>query len=144
MFATQSRFDDRLWLVLRLVAGGFLIPHGAQKLFGILGSPGLPALSAMFETAAGLRPGAPFVHLTGAIEFAGGSLLLLGLATRFAAVASIAILAGAIMLVNAGAGFFWTKGGLEYPAMWAALCLCFAIRGGGRYSLDARLFSGRG
>lgn len=94
-------------------------------------------MSAMFESVAGLTPGAPFVYLTGAIEFVGGLLLLLGLATRLAAAGAVCVLIGAIVLVNARSGFFWTGGGLEYPAMWAVLCMCFVIRGGGAYSVDA-------
>ena len=35
------------------------------------------------------------------------------------------------------AGFFWTDGGYEYPLLWGIAALTFAIRGGGRYSLDA-------
>lgn len=142
MSASRPQRDEWLWLLLRLVAGGFLVPHGAQKLFGILGSPGIGALSAMFERSAGLVPGAPFVFLTGAIEFAGGLMLMAGLATRFVAAASCALLIGAILLVNARAGFFWMKGGFEYAAMWAVLCACFAIRGGGIYALD-RALTGR-
>ena len=41
-----------------------------------------------------------------------------------------------VHLVN---GFFWNKGGYEYPLMWACLCIAIFIRGGGRLSLDAKI-----
>lgn len=139
MLATRTVFDDKLWFGLRLMAGGFLLPHGAQKLFGLFGSPGMAALSAMFEKSAGLTPGVPFVYLTGAIELVGGLFLLVGFATRLAAAACSAMLVGAIILVNAKAGFFWMKGGFEYALMWAILCACFAVRGGGAHSVDGAI-----
>jgi len=36
-------------------------------------------------------------------------------------------------------GFFWTSGGIEYPLMWGLLAVALVLRGGGAYSLDARL-----
>jgi uncharacterized membrane protein YphA (DoxX/SURF4 family) len=36
-------------------------------------------------------------------------------------------------------GFFWHKGGFEYPLMWLVLCLVIFFRGGGPYSLDRRI-----
>lgn len=139
MFAANTRFDDYLWLALRVAAGGILVPHGAQKLFGVLGSPGIDVLSTVFEDVAGLSPGMPFVYFTGAVEFFGGLLLLLGLATRLSALGAVGVLVGAMVLVNMRSGFFWTSGGIEYPLMWTVLCLCFVVRGGGAFSIDARL-----
>ena len=36
-------------------------------------------------------------------------------------------------------GFFWTKGGYEYPLLWAILCAAIAVRGGGALSVDRAL-----
>jgi putative oxidoreductase len=38
--------------------------------------------------------------------------------------------------IHLGAGFFWSEGGWEYPVLWAIVAGSFAIRGGGRWSLD--------
>jgi putative oxidoreductase len=46
------------------------------------------------------------------------------------------LMAVAVLQVHLGAGFFWTSGGFEYPLFWGIVALAFAIRGGGRYSLD--------
>lgn len=128
--------DELLWLALRVIAGGFLVPHGMQKLFNVLGSPGIETLTRLFESKARLSPGAPFVYLTGLVELAGGLMLACGLLTRAAALSCTLLLLAAVVLVNAFGGFFWTAGGLEYPLMWALVCACFVIRGGGPYALD--------
>ena len=65
----------------------------------------------------------------------GGLLLALGLATRPVA-AVVAVFLATAATVHLGAGFFWTGGGWEYPVLWTLLALHFALRGGGRYSLD--------
>ncbi|WP_369028370.1 DoxX family protein, partial [Nocardia farcinica] len=71
-------------LVLRVVFGGLLAAHGAQKLFGWFDGPGLSANNANFE-AMGYNPGDLFGTLAGLSEFFGGLLLLLGLFTPLAA-----------------------------------------------------------
>ena len=131
---TLSGFTDSL---VRVTTGLFLVPHGAQKLFGWFGGYGLEATGQFFATQLGLP--ASLALLTGLIEFFGGILLAVGLATRPAALLASGLLAVAAIKVHLGAGFFWTDGGFEYPVMWAILTLTFVIRGGGRYSLDRRL-----
>jgi putative oxidoreductase len=48
-----------------------------------------------------------------------------------------AMMAFAVVIVHLPAGFFWTDGGYEYPLLWGILALIVAVRGGGRYSVDA-------
>ena len=43
-------------LILRVVLGLLLAGHGAQKLFGWMGGPGLAGTARMFESI-GFRPG---------------------------------------------------------------------------------------
>ena len=50
-----------------------------------------------------------------------------------AAIAVMLLVAATVHLPN---GFFWTSGGWEYPVLWATVAGFFAIRGGGRLSLD--------
>jgi putative oxidoreductase len=45
-------------------------------------------------------------------------------------------MAVAIIQVHLPAGFFWTDGGYECPLLWGIVALSYAIRGGGRYSVD--------
>jgi putative oxidoreductase len=123
--------------LVRVATGLFLVPHGAQKLFGAFGGYGLEASSQFFATKLGLP--ASFALLAGLIEFVGGIALALGLLTRVAAGAVLALMAVAVFAVHLGNGYFWTDGGYEYPLLWAILALSFVIRGGGRYSLDAKI-----
>ena len=79
-------------------------------------------------------------------EFLGGIGLVLGLLTRLAALAIIAVMAGAIAKVHWQHGFFinWelTAGrghGFEANMAFIAMALACLIAGGGALSLDALL-----
>jgi len=122
---------------LRVVAGAFLLPHGAQKLFGWFGGYGIEATGQFFATKLGLP--ASLALVAGLIEFFGGLMLAFGLLTRVSAALVFGLMAVAILAVHLSAGFFATSGGFEYPAMWAALAAYFVVRGGGRYSIDAAI-----
>ncbi len=121
--------------LIRITAGLFLVPHGAQKLFGWFGGYGVEATGQFFASKLGLP--ASLALLAGLIEFFGGLMLAAGLATRVVAALVVGLMAVAVMQVHLGAGFFWTSGGYEYPLFWGIVALAFAIRGGGRFSLDA-------
>ncbi len=121
--------------LLRVTAGAFLIPHGAQKLFGAFGGYGLEATGQFFQTELGFANGYIAALGAGSVEVFGGLLLALGLFTRFAAAAIVVVLAVAASM-HIGAGFFWYNGGWEYPVLWALVALMFVVRGGGQYSLD--------
>lgn len=123
--------------LVRVTAGLLLVPHGAQKLFGWFGGYGLEATGQFFATKLGLP--ASFALLAGLIEFVGGFLLAAGLLTRPVAALVFGVMAYAVVGVHLGAGFFWTNGGYEYPLLWGMVALAFVLRGGGRYSLDARI-----
>ncbi len=121
--------------LIRITAGLLLVPHGAQKLFGWFGGYGIEATGQFFSSKLGLP--ASLALLAGLIEFFGGLMLALGLATRVVAALVVGLMAVAVLKVHLGAGFFWTSGGFEYPLFWGIVALAFAIRGGGRWSLDA-------
>ncbi len=120
---------------LRIAAGLFLVPHGAQKLFGLFGGYGLEATGQFFQTQLGFANGFLAALAAGSVETFGGLLLALGLLTRPAAAAIAALLLVA-MTLHLPNGFFWTAGGWEYPVLWAAVALFFVVKGGGRFSLD--------
>lgn len=128
--------DAARWLIIRLAAGLILVPHGAQKLFGLFGGGGLDGTAQYFEANLGLAPGLLFAALAGATEFFGGLFLALGFLTRLSALAVSVLMAYAAFAVHFGSGFFWTAGGLEYPLLWGLVALGFVIRGGGAYSVD--------
>jgi uncharacterized membrane protein YphA (DoxX/SURF4 family) len=73
-------------------------------------------------------------------ELLGGVALLLGLFTRLASVAEIAIQLGAIWLVTFDRGFtIRGGGGYEYNLALVAMCVALVAIGGGAWALDAIL-----
>lgn len=120
---------------VRVAAGAFLIPHGAQKLFGLFGGYGLEATGDFFQTQLGFANGYLAALGAGSVEVFGGLLLALGLFTRVAA-GAIAVMLAVAATIHLGNGFFWTAGGWEYPVLWAVVAASFAVRGGGAWSVD--------
>lgn len=123
--------------LVRIAAGVMLMPHGAQKLFGWFGGYGLEGTGQFFATKLGLTPGVFMAGAAGSVEFFGGLLLALGLLTRPAAVAVAFMMLIAIFTAHISAGFFNTNGGYEFALLWGLVAVSFALRGGGRFSVDA-------
>ena len=84
--------------MIRATTGLLLLPHGSQKLFGAFGGYGLAATGQFFAAKLGLP--ASFALLAGLIEFGGGLLLALGLATRAAAALVFGLMAVAVVQVH--------------------------------------------
>ncbi len=120
--------------IMRIAAGLFMMPHGAQKLFGMFGGNINGTIG--FFGKIGLTPATELAYLVGFVEFFGGLLIVLGLLTRPAAAASVILLLVAVFKVHMGNGFFWTARGYEYPLLWAILMFVIFIRGGGDKSVD--------
>ena len=91
--------------LVRVAAGAFLIPHGAQKLFGAFGGYGLEATGQFFQTQLGFANGYIAALGAGSVEVFGGLLLALGLFTRFAA-GSVAVFMAVAASVHLGGSFF--------------------------------------
>jgi len=121
--------------LLRATTGLLLVPHGAQKLFGLFGGYGVEATGQFFAAKLGLPPSLALV--AGLIEFFGGIFLAIGFLTRPVAALVFGLMFVALVQVHLHNGFFWTSGGFEYPLFWGLAALAFVIRGGGRYSVDA-------
>jgi len=128
-----SALTEPAYALLRLVAGGFLVPHGLWKLFGITGSQ--EEMLAFFS-AIGLEPAWTIMILVGLVEVVGGTLIALGLLTRPAALATAVTTATAALYVHLPYGFYVEPGGVEFAALWAIVLFYIAIRGGGALSLD--------
>jgi putative oxidoreductase len=124
--------------LLRIVLGLLLIPHGAQKLFGLFGGAGLTANAQLFDRL-GFHPGMFWGTLVGCVEFFGGILLVIGLFTRCASLAVTIFMLTAIYVTSKAGGFFWTNRGSEYSILILFVALYFLIRGAGAYSVDERM-----
>jgi putative oxidoreductase len=122
-------------LLLRLALGAIFIFHGAQKLFGVWGGPGLDGIAGWMN-ALGFRPPYPWAVALALTEFVGGVLVLLGLFTRYAALGIACVMAVAIAKVHWGKPFAVTEGGMEFALMNLAAALCLVLTGGRALSVD--------
>lgn len=125
-------------LLLRLIVGGTMAAHGAQKLFGSFGGYGLEGTGGWLESL-GFKPGKTHATVTGVAEFGGGLLLAFGFLTPFAAAAIVGVMIVAIATVHWDKGFFNTEGGFEFNLVLIATALCLAYAGPGSASLDGAL-----
>lgn len=125
-------------LVLRLVLGVIFIGHGAQKLFGSFGGPGLKGTAGFFEQL-GIKPPYLMAVLAGLAEVVGGILVILGFLTPLATLALIVVMIIAVLTVHLKNGFFVTNGGYEFNLALAGMALTLLIVGAGAYSLDSAL-----
>ena len=122
------------WPLIRVTAGLMLVPHGYDKWTNRT----FDQIAAGFAKM-GLEPAYPLAVYIASLEFFGGLLLALGLFTRPVAVLVAGFMAVAMIHVHMPNGFFWIAKGFEYPLFWGLVCVAIAIRGGGRYSLDAKI-----
>jgi len=130
-------FDVGL-LILRGVVGLILVAHGAQKLFGWFGGPGLKGFTG-WMAAMGLKPAAIWGLMGALSEFGGGILLALGLLSPLGSLAIIGAMLMAIGLAHWSKGFWGSKGGYEYPLMLLIVSAVLGLVGPGGYSLDSLL-----
>jgi putative oxidoreductase len=131
----KSAVDVAL-LIARVIVGAVFMAHGAQKLFGAFGGPGLSAFVGMMG---------PLGYLVAIGEFFGGLGLVVGFLSRFSAASIIVIMLGAIGMVHGKVGFFmnWMGNqggeGFEYHLLAIGILLVILIAGPGRYALARSL-----
>ncbi|MCP4329832.1 MAG: DoxX family protein [Alphaproteobacteria bacterium] len=120
----------RAAFLLRITLGVMFLAHGVVLKWFVFT---LPGTAAYFESL-GL-PGL-LAYAVFAAEAGGGVLLILGIATRWVALAVIPILLGATW-THAGNGWVFSDagGGWEYPAMLVILAIVQALLGAGAYAL---------
>ncbi|MBT9384404.1 DoxX family protein [Pseudooceanicola sp. CBS1P-1] len=118
----------QLWM--RVMCGAALMMHGWPKITNPLGATDMVA-------GIGFAPAWAWSVALSVTEFGGGLLLLLGLATRFAAAGVTVILLTTVL-------FHWSllgQGykGAELSLIWSAVTIYFVANGGGRFALDRLL-----
>lgn len=133
---TECPWKDRLeglgLLALRLLIGFGIAKHGWGKVSGdvagfaqgaVAGKLGLP-MPLFFAWAAALS------------EFGGGILVAIGLGTRIGAFLVLCVMATAFFLFHAADP--WDVKELAF--LYGSASLALILTGGGKYSLDAKLF----
>ena len=123
-----ARATPKLLSVLRIITGFLFMAHGAQKLFGFLAPPGMPAATT-----------GSLMWVGGVLEFFGGLLFLLGLFTRPVAFILSGMMAVAYFIAHAPGGFWPLQNKGELAVLYCFIFLFLAVAGGGEWSLD-RLF----
>jgi putative oxidoreductase len=135
--------NDWKLTLIRVVAGGVMLPHGLQKLLGWNGGAGFARTMQNFTHGLGIP--AWLVFLVIVAESFGALGMILGFFSRIAAFSVLADMIGAASLVNIHSGFFmnWAgnrKGeGMEYHLLMIAMTLVVMIWGGGAFSVDRAL-----
>ena len=128
----RENFQSLGLLILRLLIGFGIVQHGWGKLSGdvagfaqgaVAGKLGLP-MPLFFAWAAALS------------EFVGGILIAVGLGTRVGAFLVLCVMATAFFLFHA-ADPFEVK---ELAFLYGSAALSLLLTGGGKYSLDAKIF----
>ena len=133
-----SRLNEAAPLIVRLAQGTLMAGHGAQKLFGSFGGPGLEGTSGFMEML-GMRPGRPWAYLAGLSEFGGGVLTTLGLLNPLGPLGVIGSMSMATRKAHWGKPLWVTEGGAELPLLNIAVSTALMIREPDRYSLDRLL-----
>ena len=128
---------DFLLLVGRVLLGWLFLASGYGKLMGIAGT-------TAYFTGLGMSPPAAFAWFAGFAELALGAGLILGLATRYAALATFVFVLVATLIAHR----YWTYPAAQQGAQYNNWLKNIAIMGGalyiftagaGRFSLDAVL-----
>ncbi|MEJ7758289.1 MAG: DoxX family protein [Gemmatimonadaceae bacterium] len=138
---------DPVALILRLSLGLVIFPHGAQKLIGWFGGPGLGGTIDGMQSQYGLAPSLTLLVIVA--EFFGPLALAAGFLTRFSAAAIGLVMLGAMFMVHLPFGFFmnWSGAqageGFEYHLLALGLAIALVMRGGGAWSMDHHLTRGR-
>jgi putative oxidoreductase len=130
-----SRVNEAAPFIVRLAQGSLMAGHGAQKLFGSFGGPGLEGTSGFMEML-GMRPGRPWAYLAGLSEFGGGVLTALGLLNPLGPLGIIGSMSMATRRAHWGKPIWVTEGGAELPLLNIAVATALMIREPDRYSLD--------
>jgi len=126
-------------LPLRIALGLIFIAHGAQKVLGVWGGPGLAKFTAGSAPFGFMRPAWVWMGLAAFSELVGGALVLLGLLTRAGAFFLSITMLVAMVGVHWGGGFFLSNKGIEYTVALLGMSLALLISGGGRLSIDEKL-----
>jgi putative oxidoreductase len=121
--------------IVRVVQGSLMAGHGAQKLFGSFGGPGLDNTSGFMEML-GMRPGRPWAYMAGLSEFGGGVLTALGLLNPVGSLGVIGAMAMATRKAHWDKPIWVTEGGAELPVLNMAISTALMIREPDSFSLD--------
>ena len=119
-----SNYNPQVYAVMRIVAGFLFLWHGAQKLFGFPSA--MPGDVPAFIT-----------YVAGPIELIGGTLIMIGLFTRWAAFIASGQMAFAYWMAHGTKALLPILNNGELAALYCFVFLFISSQGGGIWSIDA-------
>jgi putative oxidoreductase len=137
LFQTDDAWSS---LVLRVVLGVVMLPHGAQKLLGWFGGFGFAGTMGFFTEQ--MHIPAVLAFLVIIAESFGSLGLIVGFLTRIAAFGISCIMVVAIAMVHWPHGFFmnWfgkqAGEGFEYHLLVLGIAVVLIVAGAGKWSFD--------
>src|ERR1700730_9506805 len=130
--------------IARIVLGIVFFAHGAQKMLGWYGGPGLASSLRTFTQHLHLPSTLVFLVIAG--ELLSGIGLIVGLFSRIAALVIALTMVGAIATAHFRFGLFlnWFGNqeghGIEYHLLAIALALVVVVKGAGAFSVDRLVY----
>lgn len=117
----MQRYGGQTYALLRIVSGFLFLWHGTAKLFAYPKAVEAPDW---------------IVYGAGSIELIGGTLIMIGLFTRWAAFIASGMAAAAYFIVHAKQGFYPIMNGGELAALYCFVFLYISAHGAGIWSVD--------
>jgi putative oxidoreductase len=124
MKAFMSRYNSQGYAAMRIVTGFLFLWHGMQKLFGFpVAMPGgVPAF---------------ITYIGGPIELIGGTLIMIGLFTRWSAFLASGLMASAYWMAHGTKALLPILNNGELAALYCFVFLFISTQGGGIWSIDS-------
>src|SRR5437763_5943889 len=138
MTVTSVISTDFALALVRAVVGLVIAAHGAQKVLGVWGGPGLAGWTQGVSRM-GMRPAVFWAWVSAFAELAGGIAFAFGFLLPVVAAALTIQMGVAIERAHWGKGFWNTKGGIEFPFTLGAVAAINGVTDPGAYSLDRAL-----
>ncbi len=121
-----KKYEEEIYVALRIVAGFLLLWHGSQKLLGF--PPSSNSAPAMVK------------YIAGGIELIGGLFVMAGFLTRWAAFLASGLMAFAYWMAHGTNALLPIQNGGELAALYCFVFLFIAAKGSGKFSLDKIFF----
>ena len=118
----MTRFSRQTYALMRIVTGLVFLWHGTHKLFGF--PKDVP------------EPPTFVLYVAGPIELIGGTLVMLGLFTRWAAFICSGLMASAYWMAHGTKQLFPLANGGELAILYCFVFLFISSKGAGIWSID--------
>ncbi len=118
--------------IVRITVGFTFFLHGAQKVFGWFGGPGL---ATFVQWSANYGISSFWAYCAAGAECLGGFLLMTGIVAELGALLVIPVMIGAIFLIHGTKAYFVQNQGFEYPFVLMLFALAIIVGGPGHGAL---------